>query len=101
MEWEEIGQGDLTTWDSPKVIVGVYRGFTETSGFGGNGVQKRHTVEGDDGQVYKFFAPSILESRLSDPRVQPGVRIRIEYTGRQVRTKSGRLAKEFLVAVAK
>lgn len=99
--WTEIGGGTLVRWDAPRAITGTYQGFVEVPGYGGKGTQKKHTILSDEDEVLNFFAPAILQRQLDDPRVQPGVRIQVEYTGNTVTTKGGQTAKEFIVRLAK
>jgi hypothetical protein len=96
--WTEIGGGNLVKWDSAKSIEGTYRGWTEVNGEYGK--QKRFSVLTDDNELLDFYAPAILQRKLLDPRVTDGARVRIEYTGGTVATKTGRSAKEFVVNVA-
>ena len=101
-EWEAIGGETLLRWDAPRTVVGVYQGNATVSGK--YGVQKKHTMllDGADGpQRVEFFAPAVLERLLASPKVQPGKRLKIEFTGEELLTKSGRTAKEFVVEIAR
>lgn len=97
--WEDVQGGLLVKWDAPKTIEGVLRGGKEVSGQFGK--QMRYTLLQADNTLLDFYAPAILARQLLDPRITVGVRIQIEYTGGSVTTKSGRIAKEFVVRVAK
>ena len=95
--WDDIGGSQLVRWDEPKTLEGRYQGYTEVDGQFGS--QRRHRVLLDNGEPVEFYAPSMLERKLEDPRVTEGCHIRITYTGKTVRTKTGRTAKEFTVQI--
>lgn len=84
--------------EGPRTIEGTYQGSTEVTGQFGK--QKKHTLLTEDGKVLEFYAPSILQRKLEDPRVKPGALIRIVFEDKTVKTKGGRMAKDFIVQVA-
>lgn len=95
MVWKEIApRGELISWDTPKVITGIYRGAEErTTKLGANVV---HSIE-LDGRTYNFFGTTLLNQALEG--IQDGTLIKVEYTGQTIKTGSGFRMKEFKVYV--
>lgn len=97
--WEEVGGGTLVKWDEPKTVEGIFQGAARVTGQFGE--QLKASILTDDQERVEFYATAILERLLTDPRIQPGVRIRVVYDGTSVKTAGGRMAKSFTVQVAK
>ena len=94
-EWgEEISGGALVTWNEPKVLIGTLIDLVEVPG-GKYGDKFRATFVLDDGATVNTFPPSMLLARLQ--QVSLKTRLRIEYAGTSVKSKSGRDVKEFSV----
>jgi hypothetical protein len=98
-EWgEEISGGALITWNEPKVLIGTLIDLIEVPG-GKYGDKFKATLVQDDGTTVATFPPSMLLARLQ--QVPLNTRVRIEYNGTTVKSKSGRDVKEFSVRVSK
>ena len=95
--WEEVGGSQLVKWDAAKVIEGVFQVQGEVTGQFGK--QMKASVMLDDGSVVEFYEPAVLERIMTDPRIQKGVRVRVEYTGTSEKTSTGRMAKSFKVGI--
>ena len=101
-EWESVGGGTLLTWDAPKTVEGVYEGGATVTGKYGVQIKHAMTLHGAEGpQRVEFYAPAMLARLLANPKVQPGKRLRVEFTGAEILTKGGRKTKEFLVDIAR
>jgi hypothetical protein len=94
-EWgEEISGGALITWNEPRVLIGTLIDLVEVQG-GKYGDKYKATLVTDDGETVATFPPSMLLTRLQ--QVPLRTRVRIEYNGTTVKSKSGRDVKEFSV----
>jgi hypothetical protein len=94
-EWgDEISGGALVTWNEPKILIGTLIDLVEVPG-GKYGDKYRATLVTDDGDTVATFPPSMLLSRLQ--QVPLKTRVRIEYLGTTVKSKTGRDVKEFSV----
>lgn len=101
--WEEVGGSRLISWNEPTVVEGTFIGVERvTSRYSKDpdGKQDRYTVQLAGGEPVDFYAPAILARKMKDPRVVPGVRIRVEWDGTTEKTESGQPAKRFRVQVA-
>ena len=90
---EVAPSGELVHWDEPKAIEGIYLDRTETET--DLGVNVRYTIETDDGTLLSFFETKAIKDKFA--KISIGQRVRIEYTGKQSRTKKGTHFKEFRV----
>lgn len=94
-EWgEEISGGALITWNEPRVLIGTLIDLIEVPD-GKYGPKYKATFVQDDGSTVNTFPPSMLLARLQ--QVPLKTRLRIEYAGTSVKSKSGRDVKEFSV----
>ena len=98
-EWgEEINSGTLVTWNEPRVLIGVLIDLIEVPG-GKYGDKFKATLVQDDGSTVATFPPLMLLTRLQ--QVPLRTRVRIEYDGTSVKSKSGRDVKNFSVRAAR
>ena len=94
-EWgEEIQGGSLITWGEPKVLIGTLIDLVEVPG-GKYGDKYKATLVTDDGDTVATFPPSMLLARLQ--QIPLKTRVRIEYDGTSIKSKSGRDVKNFSV----
>ena len=94
-EWgEEITGGALITWKEPKVLIGTLIDLVLVPD-GKYGPKYRATLVQDDGETVATFPPAMLLTRLQ--QVPLKTRVRIEYDGTSVKSKSGQDVKNFSV----
>lgn len=87
VKWKPVKQDadELVKWDQPKEIVGWYRGSERRDhAYGENLI---HFLDTTDGRKLGFFGTVQLNDALS--RVAEGTLIRIVYTGKTAKAKSG------------
>ena len=93
MVWEEIQVGNVIRFEEKnQVITGVLKAIRE--GTYENSVYDIETKEG----LVTIFGTVILDNRMS--KIKPEEKIRITYLG-EIKTGSGRIAKNFKVEIDK
>lgn len=95
MPWEEITATKAATWNfkTDKVLEGVYTKFEENVGENNSNL---YTFEKKDGSKVGVWGNSFLDARL--PNVQVGEELKIEYTGMETNTKTGRKFHSFKIS---
>ena len=95
--FDTIPDGELSKWDVVgKTIVGVLKSYTVRPNTG-KGVGHQYEVKTKNG-VEAFFAPSLLQKKLSDVKI--GSLVQIKYT-LESKTANGNTLKHFEVGAVK
>ncbi len=62
-------------------VEGIYRGFTNVSGYEGKGKQKSHKFEKPDGSILKIRGFGLMDHIIAND-ISEGQLIRVTYTGK-------------------